>query len=75
MTSQTIRNFGKMGDAIAIPNLIEIQRTSYNRFLQDDVKPMKRENKGLQALLTEIFPIVSLTVNLTWLRWEMTLLT
>ncbi len=63
MTSQTIRNFGKMGDAIAIPNLIEIQRTSYNRFLQDDVKPMKRENKGLQALLTEIFPIVSYDKN------------
>ncbi len=37
MKSGTIRNFGKIGDAVLVPNLIEIQRQSYSRFLQEKV--------------------------------------
>jgi len=73
MKSQTIRNFGRIGDAIAIPNLIEIQLKSYNRFLQEDVPPKKRENIGLEALFREIFPIVSYdkTTQLEFIAYEL----
>jgi len=54
-----VKNFSKVGDATSTPNLIEIQTASYERFLQADVEPSKRKNQGLEALLREIFPIVS----------------
>ena len=40
-----------------IPNLIEIQRESYNRFLQMDLLPEEREATGLQAVFQSVFPI------------------
>ena len=69
----SVDDFGKMGDAIAIPNLIDIQRASYHRFLQEDANPMDRETKGLQALLTEIFPIVSYdkSMELEYVAYEL----
>ena len=59
MTSRPTRNFGRIGDAIEIPDLIEVQLASYRRFLQEDVPPMKRKVAGFEELLREIFPIVS----------------
>ncbi|MBN1456704.1 MAG: DNA-directed RNA polymerase subunit beta [Sedimentisphaerales bacterium] len=59
MKSRPIRNFGLIGDAIKVPNLIEVQCKSYSRFLQEDVAPNKRKKIGLEGLLQEIFPIVS----------------
>ena len=56
---QKVRDFCKVGDATPIPNLIEIQTLSYERFLQKDIAATKRELIGLEALLREIFPIVS----------------
>ncbi|MBR0196861.1 MAG: DNA-directed RNA polymerase subunit beta [Kiritimatiellae bacterium] len=41
------------------PNLIAIQTESYEDFLQVDVPANKRENKGLQAIFKEIFPVSS----------------
>ena len=63
MKSRTIRNFGKIGDGIEVPNLTEIQRASYRRFTQDDKSPEGRDRKGFEALLREIFPIVSYDKN------------
>ena len=54
-----MRDFSKVGDGAPVPNLIEIQRKSYDRLLQGDVEPTKRKAQGLQSLLREIFPIVS----------------
>ena len=52
--------FGKLQNmAETPPNLIEIQTKSYEKFLQADVPPAKREDKGLQAIFKEIFPVVS----------------
>ena len=51
--------FGKLQNTYAPPDLIEIQTTSYNEFLQADVPPAKREEKGLQAIFHEIFPVAS----------------
>jgi len=57
MVLQNVRNFGKVRDAVNIPDLVAIQKTSYGRFLQKDVAPTKRKCIGLEALLREIFPI------------------
>src|SRR4051812_19862022 len=50
-------DFSKIRTAVQIPNLIEIQRESYNRFLQMDLLPEERENTGLQAVFRSVFPI------------------
>src|SRR2546421_5740471 len=51
------QDFSKIATAVKIPNLIEIQRESYNRFLQMDFLPEERENTGLQAVFQSVFPI------------------
>jgi len=50
-------DFSKIPTSVRIPNLIEIQRESYNRFLQMDLLPEERENTGLQAVFKSVFPI------------------
>ena len=57
MVSQTVRSFGNVQDAVDIPNLVDIQRGSYESFLQKDVAPTKRKCVGLEALFRELFPI------------------
>ena len=52
-------SFGKIGEVMAPPMLIELQVDSYNEFLQADVPPDKRADKGLQAVFSEVFPIES----------------
>ena len=42
---------------VDVPNLIDIQRRSYEAFLQADVPPEKRTNTGLQGVFKSIFPI------------------
>jgi len=51
------QDFSKIATAVRIPNLIEIQRESYNRFLQMDLLPEEREATGLQAVFQSVFPI------------------
>ncbi|MBW1732025.1 MAG: DNA-directed RNA polymerase subunit beta [Deltaproteobacteria bacterium] len=51
------RNFGKIQKIIDIPNLIEVQKRSYERFLQKDVPPEQREEVGLQGAFKSVFPI------------------
>src|SRR5262245_37383369 len=50
-------NFSKIHTAIPIPNLIEVQKRSYERFLQIYTAPVDREDIGLQAVFKSIFPI------------------
>ena len=50
-------DFSKIPTAIEIPNLIEVQRRSYERFLQMDKLPQEREDNGLQSVFTSVFPI------------------
>ncbi len=73
MKSRNIRNFGKIGDAIEVPDLIEVQLKSYSRFLQEEASPNKRKNIGLEALFCEIFPIISYdkTMELEYLGYEL----
>ncbi|HEV2418447.1 MAG TPA: DNA-directed RNA polymerase subunit beta [Terriglobia bacterium] len=50
-------NFSKIPTVISIPNLIEVQRASYERFLQMNLLPSEREDTGLQAVFNSVFPI------------------
>jgi DNA-directed RNA polymerase subunit beta len=50
-------SFSKIKTSARIPNLIEVQRESYNRFLQMDMLPEERQNIGLQAVLSSVFPV------------------
>jgi DNA-directed RNA polymerase subunit beta len=73
MKSHKIRNFGKIADAIEVPDLIEVQLKSYSRFLQKDVPLNKRQDIGLESLFREIFPIQSYdkTMELEYLGYEL----
>ncbi|MCC6423153.1 MAG: DNA-directed RNA polymerase subunit beta, partial [Phycisphaerales bacterium] len=64
MQVHEVRDFSKRGDALPIPNLIDVQIESYHRFLQKEVDPAKRKNEGLESLLREVFPIESYDGNL-----------
>ena len=52
------KNFGRVQHILQVPNLIEIQKHSFERFLQKDVPTAKRDDMGLQAAFTSVFPIV-----------------
>ncbi|MEI6224277.1 MAG: DNA-directed RNA polymerase subunit beta [Deltaproteobacteria bacterium] len=51
------KNFGKIQKVADIPNLIAIQKSSYDKFLQADVPPEKRDDTGLQGVFKSVFPI------------------
>ncbi|MBK5291689.1 MAG: DNA-directed RNA polymerase subunit beta [Acidobacteriia bacterium] len=50
-------DFSKIKTSIPIPNLIEVQKKSYQRFLQMDLLPNEREDLGLQSVFNSVFPI------------------
>ena len=56
-------DFAKIKTSIPIPNLIEIQKNSYERFLQMRVLPQDREDAGLQSVFKSVFPITDLREN------------
>ncbi len=51
------RSFGRIKKIIDLPYLIEIQKNSYDLFLQKDVIPAQRQNLGLQEVFKSVFPI------------------
>jgi DNA-directed RNA polymerase subunit beta len=51
------KSYAKIGKIIEIPNLIDIQKQSYEKFLQKDVPFEKREDIGLQGVFKSVFPI------------------
>src|SRR5690348_35256 len=70
---EQVRNFGRIGDAIEVPPLTDVQNRSYDRFLQLDTPPDKRTPTGLEGVLREIFPIESYdkTISLDYLKYEL----
>src|SRR3954447_114579 len=50
-------DFSKIKTSIPSPNLIEVQKRSYERFLQMDLLPKEREGAGLQSVFSSVFPI------------------
>ena len=51
------RTFAKTLPAISVENLIQIQRESYEKFLQLKLEPVDRDNTGLQGVFKSVFPI------------------
>src|SRR5436190_1869187 len=57
------KDFGKIPSIVEIPNLIEVQKRSYETFLQKDVAADRREEIGLQAVFKSVFPIADYNDN------------
>src|SRR5690242_4448727 len=51
------KNYAKITKIIDIPNLIDIQKQSYEKFLQKDIPHEQREDVGLQGVFKSVFPI------------------
>jgi DNA-directed RNA polymerase subunit beta len=51
------RSFGRIRKIIDLPYLIEIQKNSYDLFLQKDAAPLERQSIGLQEVFKSVFPI------------------
>jgi DNA-directed RNA polymerase subunit beta len=51
------RSFGRIPEVAEMPNLIEVQRLSYDNFLQMNVPHAERQRMGLQEVLASVFPI------------------
>ncbi len=65
-------NFSKIRSSIPLPNLIQVQRGSYEEFLQMDLLPEERSNTGLQGVLGTIFPFTDFreTCELQFVRYQ-----
>ncbi len=57
------KDFGKISESMQMPYLLEIQVGSYSKFLQRDVSPSQRKERGLHAAFRSVFPIVSYSGN------------
>ena len=51
------KTFARLDEAAEIPNLIDIQKRSFDNFLQSDIEPDDREDIGLQGVFKSVFPI------------------
>ena len=51
------KSFGRIPEVAPMPNLIEVQKSSYDHFLQMGVLPANRTSVGLQEVFRSVFPI------------------
>ena len=51
------KSFGRIPEVAPMPNLIEVQRSSYDNFLQMDIVPEQRGIFGLEEVFRSVFPI------------------
>src|SRR5205823_13044297 len=67
------KSFGRIPEIAPMPNLIEVQRSSYDHFLQMGVIPEQRGNVGLQEVFKSVFPIrdFSERAQLEFVRYEL----
>ena len=57
------KNFGKLPSILDVPYLLSIQLNSYRKFLQQEVVPEERVERGLHSAFKSVFPIVSYSGN------------
>jgi DNA-directed RNA polymerase subunit beta len=67
------KSFGRIPEVAPMPNLIEVQKSSYDFFLQMGVAPEARQNVGIQEVLKSIFPIKDFSdrAQLEFVRYEL----
>ena len=51
------KSFSRINRVVKVPDLIHVQRQSYDKFLQRTTPPAQRESVGLQAIFSSVFPI------------------
>ena len=51
------KSFGRIPETVAMPNLIEVQKSSYEHFLMKDVSVAERGDTGMQAVFKSVFPV------------------
>src|SRR6201991_3582734 len=51
------KSFGRIPEAVQMPNLIEVQRSSYEQFLQRETRAADRRIEGVEAVFRSVFPI------------------
>ena len=51
------KSFGRIPEAVQMPNLIEVQRSSYEQFLQRETRAPNRKEEGIEAVFKSVFPI------------------
>ena len=66
------KNFGRIAEVVPMPNLIEVQKTSYDHFLQKEIQPGERGDWGLEAVFKSVFPISDFSERsmLEYVRYE-----
>jgi len=57
------QNFSRIPEVNAIPNLIEIQKKSFEAFIQWGASPKNRDLKGLEEVFRDVFPVSDLNIN------------
>ena len=67
------KSFGRIPEVTEMPNLIEVQRSSYDKFLQMDIPAEKRTKTGLQEVFESVFPIrdFSEKAEIDFVRYEL----
>ena len=67
------KDFSQIPEIIDIPNLLEIQTSFYERFLQRNVAPLKRAQQGLEEVFQSVFPVSDFnkTATLSYLGYEL----
>ena len=67
------KSFGRIAEVAPMPNLIEVQKSSYDHFLQMGVVPEQRTSVGLQEVFKSVFPIrdFSERAQLEFVRYEL----
>jgi DNA-directed RNA polymerase subunit beta len=67
------KSFGRIPEVAPMPNLIEVQKSSYDHFLQMDVPPEQRAPVGLQEVFKSVFPIKDFSerAQLEFVRYEL----
>ena len=67
------KSFGRIPEIIRMPNLIEVQKASYDQFLQVDATLEERQQTGLQEVFKSVFPIRDFSdhAELQFVRYEL----
>jgi DNA-directed RNA polymerase subunit beta len=66
------KTFGHIAEVAALPNLIEVQKQSYDQFLQMDIPHAQRTDTGIEAVFRSVFPISDFSENsrLEYVQYE-----
>src|ERR1700735_1466451 len=67
------KTFGRIPEVATMPNLIEVQKSSYDHFLQMGVAPEDRTSLGIQEVFKSVFPIKDFSdrAQLGFVRYEL----